>query len=315
MTGFEIAAVGNAAGQNIGNPLFAHLTNVKNRKFTREMYKVQRRDALSDWEMMNAYNSPAAQMSRFKQAGLNPHLIYGQSNEGATVRSSQASGGSAEAPRIGDSTGALMSMYDMKMRSAQTDLVAQQLEVAKEDAAYRRAQIIATIASANLTEVQKENMLFELGVKRELRDITIEGAKTSLEEKKRSIDKIIAETVVTLDQNERAAAMQVPNLERAYEEVQRVRKENAKLGSEKEKIDHEIMLMKKEGVLKDYDIIMRSKGINPGDPGFWKVLQYLIDLGKGGIKNDPAVIGKQQGGYSPKRRGSGRPGLTATDSQ
>lgn len=34
------------------------------------------------WNMMNMYNSPAAQMQRFKDAGLNPHLIYGQGNSG-----------------------------------------------------------------------------------------------------------------------------------------------------------------------------------------------------------------------------------------
>lgn len=30
----------------------------------------------------NQYNSPSAQMDRFKQAGLNPHLIYGQGSPG-----------------------------------------------------------------------------------------------------------------------------------------------------------------------------------------------------------------------------------------
>lgn len=34
------------------------------------------------WNLQNAYNSPAAQMERFKAAGLNPHLIYGQGNSG-----------------------------------------------------------------------------------------------------------------------------------------------------------------------------------------------------------------------------------------
>lgn len=34
------------------------------------------------WNMQNLYNSPEAQMARFQQAGLNPHLIYGQGNAG-----------------------------------------------------------------------------------------------------------------------------------------------------------------------------------------------------------------------------------------
>lgn len=32
------------------------------------------------WHLMNEYNSPAAQMQRYQDAGLNPNLIYGQSN-------------------------------------------------------------------------------------------------------------------------------------------------------------------------------------------------------------------------------------------
>lgn len=36
------------------------------------------------WQMQNAYNDPAEQMSRLKKAGLNPNLVYGQSVSGAT---------------------------------------------------------------------------------------------------------------------------------------------------------------------------------------------------------------------------------------
>ena len=34
------------------------------------------------WQLMNEYNSPKAQMQRFKEAGLNPMLIYQQGNPG-----------------------------------------------------------------------------------------------------------------------------------------------------------------------------------------------------------------------------------------
>lgn len=34
------------------------------------------------WNMQNLYNSPAAQMRRYAEAGLNPHLIYGQGTPG-----------------------------------------------------------------------------------------------------------------------------------------------------------------------------------------------------------------------------------------
>lgn len=34
------------------------------------------------WNLQNAYNSPAMQMQRYKEAGLNPNLIYGQGSSG-----------------------------------------------------------------------------------------------------------------------------------------------------------------------------------------------------------------------------------------
>lgn len=38
--------------------------------------------SVEQWNAQNVYNSPAAQMARFKAAGLSPHLVYGQGNAG-----------------------------------------------------------------------------------------------------------------------------------------------------------------------------------------------------------------------------------------
>lgn len=43
---------------------------------------VQNRGAKKRTEEMNRYNSPESQMKRYQQAGLNPHLIYGQGTAG-----------------------------------------------------------------------------------------------------------------------------------------------------------------------------------------------------------------------------------------
>lgn len=37
------------------------------------------------WNLQNEYNHPSAQMARFKEAGLNPHLIYGKGTAGNAV--------------------------------------------------------------------------------------------------------------------------------------------------------------------------------------------------------------------------------------
>lgn len=50
--------------------------------YDRELQQWERENQanLRFWNMQNAYNSPQAQMSRYQAAGLNPNLIYGQSN-------------------------------------------------------------------------------------------------------------------------------------------------------------------------------------------------------------------------------------------
>lgn len=63
--------------------------NEDNIEFAKQTVMQQRQWALDDWNMVNAYNHPAQQMNRYKEAGLNPQLIYGnaQNSPSALVRS------------------------------------------------------------------------------------------------------------------------------------------------------------------------------------------------------------------------------------
>lgn len=45
----------------------------------------QNKQNIKLWNMTNQYNTPAAQMQRFMDAGLNPNLIYSQSNEAGSI--------------------------------------------------------------------------------------------------------------------------------------------------------------------------------------------------------------------------------------
>lgn len=42
------------------------------------------------WNLMNQYNSPASQMQRFQDAGLNPNLIYSQQNQVSSPQAASA---------------------------------------------------------------------------------------------------------------------------------------------------------------------------------------------------------------------------------
>lgn len=79
------AAVGEAASNlaSTGMQWIATATqNKKQRKWaSKEAEKAYEREK-EMWNLQNEYNSPEKQMERYQEAGLNPHLIYGQGNPG-----------------------------------------------------------------------------------------------------------------------------------------------------------------------------------------------------------------------------------------
>lgn len=79
------ANIGIAIGQGVqARKQRAHEEAMTKKGFERnmEMSKYQYSQDVDMWNMQNAYNTPREQMQRFKEAGLNPNLIYGQGNEG-----------------------------------------------------------------------------------------------------------------------------------------------------------------------------------------------------------------------------------------
>jgi hypothetical protein len=85
---------------NTGSQLY---TNSQNRK-----------NALSDWNRQNAYNNPKQQMQRYKEAGLNPNLIYNQQNTAQPVRSTDY-----VAPQAPDFQGVLAKSSQIKLQNQQ----------------------------------------------------------------------------------------------------------------------------------------------------------------------------------------------------
>lgn len=94
LIGAGISAIGsfftNRANNKAANKLFD-----KQASFAREESQKERDWQEAMYNKNNAYNSPAAQMQRLKDAGLNPDLVYG---DGSLTSPSQAPAGGAMAP-------------------------------------------------------------------------------------------------------------------------------------------------------------------------------------------------------------------------
>lgn len=123
ITGGLVVAGANLFGQGV-NAFAQGRMNKKTRDFSREMYEKQKADNLAYWHMQNDYNSPQAMMSRFKEAGLNPNMIYGNAgnNSASNVHSATPPAWSPRAPQF-DLSSPMSSYFDVAMKSAQLDNV------------------------------------------------------------------------------------------------------------------------------------------------------------------------------------------------
>jgi len=119
-TAFSAKNVGTTiAAANAGAQL---LTNRAQKRSNLEMYNTQRQDALADWNRQNQYNSPEAQMTRFKEAGLNPHLIYGQMTTAQPIKTPEAKAPNYVAPQANpDDFNILGRQYALETQRLQTE--------------------------------------------------------------------------------------------------------------------------------------------------------------------------------------------------
>lgn len=82
MIGSSMASGGSQFLGSIVDGIFNSIQAKKQREYNSEQSELAYQRDVDFWNMQNAYNSPKEQMARFQEAGLNPHLIYGQGTPG-----------------------------------------------------------------------------------------------------------------------------------------------------------------------------------------------------------------------------------------
>ena len=116
------------------------------------------------WQMQNAYNDPAQQMSRLKKAGLNPNLVYGQSVSGATGQAGAVAPSKA-APYsmdLGTAANNSMAAYQTQAQVNNTDMDTAQkafkLGIDKKYAAETIEQELTNVRLGNALKVIENNV-------------------------------------------------------------------------------------------------------------------------------------------------------------
>ena len=126
------------------------------------------------WNMANAYNSPLSQMQRFKAAGLNPNLIYGQMSQGASAPSLSTSSAPspAQAPNASLLETAQVGLIDAQKKNIEANTKKLESDLGVNDSVIR------------LNDAEVESLGHQIG----LTDQQIEESKARVGEIQKNIE-------------------------------------------------------------------------------------------------------------------------------
>lgn len=317
-----LIAAGASIASQAANARATGRMNKKQRKFIEERYNIERQDALSDWNMQNEYNSPAAQMERFRAAGLNPNLIYGQQNEGATVRSSNSASWSPKTPEF-DLGSALGQYQNVRMQQAQMDILEQQKTMFEYDQELKRQQALNIAMDTSNKALENQYGAGTLKDRISLAASQLQAAQGALTKQAAETENIRANTQFTIGAHERAVAMQKGNLLQQMESILETKaraanyrmqtsagyqskdwqneintKAQQKTTAEIANIRQALRNAEKDGTLKDFEIQLNKQGLTKSDGFYWRQLEQFMDNLRKLKQSSP----NQQDYYSPSLR-------------
>lgn len=312
---FALGPVGSLAGSIVGN-LFANQaqekTNQANIQMTRETNDMNRmiaqetnqanremaefayRQNLEQWHRENEYNSPAAQMSRLKEAGLNPNLVYGSIGNTAggspTYDAPTMQGSTYQAPhvqkynRFGDfgASDAANAFLQSQMTSGQVQNMKEQNSLLKTQGRALAQEILMTHQKmiGQMIENEKEGIL---------RDRLRETYANSLKESDLNIEKLMKEL-----------NLQDANLENVQSQTQYNNVRAGLVGLQQHLTSAQIREVSaradnllKEGQILDKQLIDYTEyGIRPNDPAWARALVTAIDDVMKPSKSEKSFFGK-----------------------
>lgn len=241
----------------IGTGIYNTITGRKDRK---ENIKIQQSEArraeqvdLERWHLQNQYNSPTAQMSRLRQAGLNPNLIYGR---GAT-QTAGAVGAAREASGDQAQTEAGQSLYNNIATAAQIDNLRKQNDVMQQESLLKSAN-----AAESASRTAKNR--FDLGLAEDLRKTSLEAAELNVQNIEQDI---IGKRISNYTNDTKKQAV----IKEAF-----YRAQTAQQQFKGAQLDNAIKSIQKD---------LWKAGINPNDPTLMRILGEPFHWGSKKIKS------------------------------
>ena len=202
--------------------------NALNRQYNLMLARLQNKWNIDQWQRENDYNSPTAQMARYRAAGLNPNLIYGQQNTAAS--SPTLTAGASSAPQDMSAIGqkrnfgqAMQEMLNVEMQKAQ-------IEAIKAGTENTKANTEKTSEETKNVVVAREGMSIQNYISSITAGDTIELARVNLKIATADLDmkpyekQTLAENIKILQQTYEQGGL---NLEHTRQQIELAKKQNA----------------------------------------------------------------------------------------
>ncbi len=264
--------------------------NEASRRHSDNRYNQTRKDALADFQMTNKYNSPQQQMQRLKEAGLNPHLVYGK---GATQVAQQPKQSTSSAPKFEVPThnlGAGMSEAAAQALSAmQLD---QQAQINKANITTQNANALKLMAETDKTLSTTKTIDFDLNLKNTLKDATIENANAVNNQINQNIENLKA-TEANTRQNTANSIEQIKlnktatrnDVKRLVLEQNRAKIENtlkktqtAKTKTEIYNLRQQRKIMVQDTIYKKWENELAKRNLTKNDPVAMRLFKTLLNI-------------------------------------
>lgn len=266
--------------------------NEMSRRHSDNRYNQMRKDALSDFNLTNAYNSPAQQMQRLKEAGLNPHLIYGK---GAVQTAQSPKQSTAAAPQFNVPTSNIGASIASGLQSGiNTFQMAQQKRLNDATIATQQANQTKALAETGKLMMDTKFGKFTLGLQNELRDTTIQAAKLTNLQLQALTSKTTQETsnlkttqtiglkelelkkIATSNDVKKTALMILNSkIDRQFKsaQTQKVQQETKNLLETKK-------ILTQTAIIKKWEAELTRRGLNPKDQVAWRLLEKMVSSAK-----------------------------------
>lgn len=161
------------AGGSLLSSIFNLFSQKSANDTNKELAKYNWEQQIAMWERNNEYNTPENQMKRLMAAGLNPNLMYGQGNTGNSTSVPTPQLPHVDPYRMDDPSAAII-------RGMQygRDLELQESQIKNNEALANYNAEKAATESYNraMKALQKSDLEFDLNLKRELKQTTVDMA-------------------------------------------------------------------------------------------------------------------------------------------